>query len=122
MRLDLLLIARHPALSRRRARAAIEGGQVEVAGRVEREPGHEVAEQAALAFFPNRPRRPKARLPFQALHDDGRVEIAPLRLLHCLGAARVKSAMDTGTACAAMADRLGRAALAGAATAGGGAR
>lgn len=68
MRLDLALIARHPELSRRRARTAIENGQVEVAGQVLSEPGAEVPEDAALGFFPNRPARRSVRLPLPALH------------------------------------------------------
>ena len=61
MRLDLLLIRRHPGLSRRKAREVIEKGQVSVAGERVREAGHEVAQDAAVVFDPNRPALPRAR-------------------------------------------------------------
>ena len=73
MRLDLLLIRRHPALSRRRARAVIEKGQVSVDGERVREAGLEVAETAALVFDPNRPALPRARCTLSVLHQDQHV-------------------------------------------------
>jgi len=58
MRLDLALIRLHPTLSRRKARAAIEKGQVSVDGVRVREAGHEVAESVEVAWDPNRPSLP----------------------------------------------------------------
>jgi predicted rRNA methylase YqxC with S4 and FtsJ domains len=42
MRLDLLLIRRHPEMSRRKAQDVIEKGQVSVSGERVREPGRDV--------------------------------------------------------------------------------
>lgn len=70
MRLDLLLIRHHPALSRRRAREAIEKGQVSVDGQRVREAGREVAETAAVVFDPNRPALPRARCSLPVLYQD----------------------------------------------------
>ena len=61
MRLDLLLIRRHPELSRRKAREVIEKGQVSVDGASVREAGREVPESAKVAFDPNRKALPRAR-------------------------------------------------------------
>jgi 23S rRNA pseudouridine1911/1915/1917 synthase len=72
-RLDLLLIARHPGLSRRRAQAVIEKGQVSVGGELVREPGRRVAEDAAVTWDPNRPALPRARLDLPRLHEDEHV-------------------------------------------------
>lgn len=72
-RLDLVLIARHPGLSRRRAQAAIEKGQVSVAGEVVREPGRLVAAEADVRWDPNRPALPRARLDLPRLHEDAHV-------------------------------------------------
>lgn len=73
MRLDLLLIRRHPSLSRRKARDVIEKGQVSVDGEIVREPGREVAETAAVAFDPNRRALPRARCTLAVLHEDEHV-------------------------------------------------
>jgi 23S rRNA pseudouridine1911/1915/1917 synthase len=74
LRLDLALIRRHPGLSRRRAQAAIEKGQVKVEGRVRREPGFAVAEAALVDWDPNRPAAPRPLLlPFPVLHQDAHV-------------------------------------------------
>ena len=48
MRLDLALIRLHPELSRRKAREAIEKGQVDVDGRTVVEPGHAVTEAVSI--------------------------------------------------------------------------
>ena len=69
-RLDLELIARRPGLSRRRAQAAIEKGQVTLSGVVVREPGRLVPEDADLAFDPNRPALARARLDLPRLVED----------------------------------------------------
>jgi 23S rRNA pseudouridine1911/1915/1917 synthase len=73
MRLDLLLIRRHPALSRRKARDVIEKGQVSVAGELVREAGRDLPESAAILFDPNRKALPKARLTLPVLHQDEHV-------------------------------------------------
>jgi 23S rRNA pseudouridine1911/1915/1917 synthase len=73
MRLDLLLIRRHPALSRRKARDVIEKGQVSVAGELAREAGRDVPESASVVFDPNRKALPRARLSLPVLHQDEHV-------------------------------------------------
>jgi 23S rRNA pseudouridine1911/1915/1917 synthase len=73
MRLDLALIRLHPDLSRRRARAAIEKGQVTVQGARVREAGHEVAEDTAIAWDPNRKALPRARCSLPILFEDDHV-------------------------------------------------
>ena len=75
MRLDLVLIGLHPSLSRRRARAAIEKGQVTVDGARVREAGHEVGEGAAVEWDPNRKALPIARCSLPILHEDEHVLI-----------------------------------------------
>jgi 23S rRNA pseudouridine1911/1915/1917 synthase len=73
MRLDLLLIRRHPEMSRRKARDVIEKGQVSVGGRAVREPGLEVEEGAAVSFDPNRKALPRVRCTLSVLHEDEHV-------------------------------------------------
>jgi len=73
MRLDLVLIGLHPTLSRRRARAAIEKGQVTVGGTRVREAGHEVPEGAAIVWDPHRKALPRARCSLPILHEDEHV-------------------------------------------------
>jgi 23S rRNA pseudouridine1911/1915/1917 synthase len=73
MRLDLLLVRRHPAMSRRKARDVIEKGQVSVDGRLVREPGRDVAEDAAVDFDPNRKALPHARCSLPVLYEDEHV-------------------------------------------------
>jgi 23S rRNA pseudouridine1911/1915/1917 synthase len=73
MRLDLLLIRRHPQLSRRRARDVIEKGQVSVAGESVREAGRDVPETAAVVFDPNQRALPKARCTLPVLYQDEHV-------------------------------------------------
>jgi 23S rRNA pseudouridine1911/1915/1917 synthase len=73
MRLDLLLIRKHPALSRRKARDVIEKGQVSVGGELVREAGRDLPESAAIAFDPNRKALPKARLSLPVLYQDEHV-------------------------------------------------
>jgi 23S rRNA pseudouridine1911/1915/1917 synthase len=71
MRLDLALIARHPELSRRRARDVIEKGQVSVAGSVVTESGHAVAgPDSDIQWDPNRKAVRRARLSLPILHAD----------------------------------------------------
>ena len=73
MRLDLLLIRRYPALSRRKARDVIEKGQVSVGAELVREAGRDLPEAAAISFDPNRKALPKARLTLPVLHQDEHV-------------------------------------------------
>jgi 23S rRNA pseudouridine1911/1915/1917 synthase len=73
MRLDLLLIRRHPGLSRRKAREVIEKGQVTLGGERVREAGIEVAEDARVVFDPNRPALPRARCTLPVLYEDEHV-------------------------------------------------
>jgi 23S rRNA pseudouridine1911/1915/1917 synthase len=73
MRLDLLLIRRHPGMSRRKARDVIEKGQVSVGGRMVREPGGEVAEAAVVVYDPNRRALSRARCALPVLHEDEHV-------------------------------------------------
>jgi 23S rRNA pseudouridine1911/1915/1917 synthase len=70
MRLDLLLIRRHPEMSRRKAQDVIEKGQVSVSGERVREPGRDVPETASVTFDPNRKALPKARSTLPVLHED----------------------------------------------------
>ena len=69
-RLDLVLIARHPELSRRRARDVIEKGQVTVDGALARQPGMLVAEGARLHWDANRKALPRARASLPLLWAD----------------------------------------------------
>ena len=73
MRLDLALVHLHPGLSRRRARAAIEKGQVTVDGARVREAGHDVGSASEVAWDPNRPALPRARCSLAILHEDEHV-------------------------------------------------
>jgi 23S rRNA pseudouridine1911/1915/1917 synthase len=74
VRLDLALIARHPGLSRRKAREAIEKGQVTVDGRMVRQPGTLLAEAgAAVDFDPNRKALPRVRAAIPLLYEDDSV-------------------------------------------------
>jgi 23S rRNA pseudouridine1911/1915/1917 synthase len=73
MRLDLLLIRRHPELSRRKARDVIEKGQVSVGGVLVREPGRDVHETERVEFDPNRRALPKARSTLPVLYEDEHV-------------------------------------------------
>jgi predicted rRNA methylase YqxC with S4 and FtsJ domains len=73
MRLDLLLIRRHPGLSRRKSREVIEKGQVSVDGAVVREAGGDVSESAKVVFDPNRKALPRARCTLGVLHEDEHV-------------------------------------------------
>ena len=70
MRLDLALIARHPELSRRRARDVIEKGQVTVAGQLVTEAGQAVGADAAIEWNPNRKAVRRARLSLPILYSD----------------------------------------------------
>lgn len=92
MRLDLLVIARHPHLSRRRAREVIEKGQVRVDGALVREAGREVSAEAVVDFDPNRPALPVARCSLPILYQDEHVVVVdkPAGLLTVPSAAGVQ--------------------------------
>ena len=70
MRLDLALIARHPELSRRRARDVIEKGQVTLAGATVTEAGLDVRADADIRWDPNRKAQRRARLSLPLLYAD----------------------------------------------------
>lgn len=75
-RLDVALIARHPELSRRQARAAIEKGQVSVNGAVSAEAGSLVDEKAQVEWDRNRKARPRLRPPVPILFGDEELLVA----------------------------------------------
>lgn len=75
MRLDVALVARYAQLSRRRARAAIEGGQVRVDGVRVLEAGRFVRPEAALDWDVNRPARPRARCSLPLLYEGTEVVV-----------------------------------------------
>jgi 23S rRNA pseudouridine1911/1915/1917 synthase len=75
LRLDLLLIQRHPKLSRRRARDVIEKGQVDVNGVTHSEPGSDVPETSTIAWDENRKARVRVRSPLPLLYEDERLLI-----------------------------------------------
>lgn len=72
-RLDKRLRALHPELSWARARTAIAGGQVLVAGRVERDAARLVPADAVVTLEVDRPRQPHARLDLTRLHEDAEI-------------------------------------------------
>jgi 23S rRNA pseudouridine1911/1915/1917 synthase len=69
MRLDQR-IANEFALSRRAARDAVRSGRVEVAGEPAAEPGIDVADETAVAYFPNRPPRHRVLTRLAVLYED----------------------------------------------------
>jgi 23S rRNA pseudouridine1911/1915/1917 synthase len=74
LRLDLALIRKHPGLSRRRAQAAIEKGQVLVDGVVCPEPGRAVGPDTRIVWDVNRKAAPRrAVLAFPVLFRDEHV-------------------------------------------------
>jgi 23S rRNA pseudouridine1911/1915/1917 synthase len=76
VRLDVALIAQHPGLSRRKAREAIEKGQVTVDGRMVREPGTLLGPaKAVILFDPNRKALPRVRAAIPLLYEDESVLI-----------------------------------------------
>ncbi|HJZ53557.1 MAG TPA: RluA family pseudouridine synthase, partial [Gemmataceae bacterium] len=69
IRLDQL-VARRFGLSRRAAREAIRNGRIDLAGQRSDEPGLAVESDAAIAFFPNRPKARKVAQRLQVLFED----------------------------------------------------
>ena len=71
-RLDKVVAERF-LLSRRAAQDAVRNGRVEIDGRLCDEPGLEVALEAPIAFFPNRPKARTVSGRLQVLHEDRHV-------------------------------------------------
>src|SRR6516162_6945523 len=69
IRLDQL-VAKRFGLSRRAAREAIRNGRIDLAGQRSDEPGLAVESDAAIAFFPNRPKSRKVAHRLQVLFED----------------------------------------------------
>jgi len=74
IRLDKLVADRF-GLSRRAAQEAVRNGRIEVGGDPCDEPGREVGDDAALEFFPNRPKVRKVAGRLKVLHEDPHVLI-----------------------------------------------
>jgi len=74
IRLDKLVSEKF-ALSRRAAQEAVRNGRVDLDGDRCDEPGREVAEDAPIAFFPNRPQLRKVAGRLRVLHEDPHVLI-----------------------------------------------
>jgi len=74
IRLDKLVSDRF-TLSRRAAQEAVRNGRVEIGGELCDEPGREVADDAAIEFFPNRPKARKVAGRLRILHEDPHVLI-----------------------------------------------
>jgi 23S rRNA pseudouridine1911/1915/1917 synthase len=70
MRLDLLLIERHPGLSRRKAREVIENGQVTLDGALVQEAGRDVPAGADVSWDPHRKARRHVRTSIPILFED----------------------------------------------------
>jgi 23S rRNA pseudouridine1911/1915/1917 synthase len=70
VRLDLALIQKHPGLSRRQAREAIEKGQVELDGTVTLEAGSPVGEASRIVWDKNRKARHRVRSSLRILYED----------------------------------------------------
>ena len=69
IRLDQL-VAKRFGLSRRAAREAIRNGRIDLAGQRNDEPGLAVEPDAAIAFYPNRPKARKVAQCLQVLFED----------------------------------------------------
>jgi 23S rRNA pseudouridine1911/1915/1917 synthase len=99
-RLDLALIARHPELSRRKAREVIEKGQVSVDGRQVREPGAAVGPDAQVRWDPNLRALSRARLTLARLYEDEHLVVVdkPAGLLSVPTSPEAAAAEDTALA------------------------
>jgi 23S rRNA pseudouridine1911/1915/1917 synthase len=73
-RLDKLVCERF-GLSRRAARSAIVNGRVDVAGERCDQPGQQVADDARVGYFPDRPKLRKVLTRLRVLHEDTHVLI-----------------------------------------------
>lgn len=73
MRLDLALIRRHPGLSRRKARQAIEKGHVLLDGEPEWHAGKLVSLESELVWDPSRPAARRARISLPRLYEGGEI-------------------------------------------------
>lgn len=74
VRLDKLVSERF-SLSRRAAQEAVRNGRIDLAGATCDEPGREVESDAALAFFPNRPKLRAVATRLRVLHEDRHVVV-----------------------------------------------
>jgi len=97
LRLDKRLKERHPELSWRQIREAIEKGQVTVDGRVHQDPGLDVYGDAAIEIDRNRPAQSRARASFDILHEDDDVIVLnkPAGLLSIASSPEAASSEDT---------------------------
>ncbi|MBM3809658.1 MAG: RluA family pseudouridine synthase [Acidimicrobiia bacterium] len=97
MRLDRRLRERHPELSWRQIREAIEKGQVTVDGRVHNDPGLDVYGNAIVELNLNRPAQPRARASFDILHEDDQILVLnkPAGLLSIPSSPEAGSSEDT---------------------------
>ena len=73
MRLDKRLKEKHPELSWRQVREAVEKGQVTIDGRVHKDPGLDVYKDAAIDLNINRPAQSRIRANFEILYEDDEV-------------------------------------------------
>jgi 23S rRNA pseudouridine1911/1915/1917 synthase len=82
IRLDQL-VAKRFGLSRRAARETIRNGRIDLAGQRSDEPSLAVESDAAIAFFPDRPKARKVAQRLQVLFEDRHLIIVdkPARLL-----------------------------------------
>jgi 23S rRNA pseudouridine1911/1915/1917 synthase len=96
-RLDQRLRSRHPELSWRRIRSAIERGQVTVDGGVVREPAFEVLPSAVIVVDLTRQALPTARLELERLYEEDDVLVIdkPAGLLTIASRADARATEDT---------------------------
>ena len=97
MRLDKRLKEASPELSWRQVREAIEKGQVNVDGRVQRDPGLDVFSTATISLDRNRPAQLTVRASFDILHEDEHVIVLnkPAGLLSIPSGPGLGSSEDT---------------------------
>lgn len=97
MRLDKRLKAKHPDLSWRQIREAIEKGQVTIDGRVHKDPAFEVYANAAVDLNRNRPAQSRIRASFPILYEDDDVIVInkPAGLLSIASSPEAAASEDT---------------------------
>ncbi|MEO8677595.1 MAG: RluA family pseudouridine synthase [Vicinamibacterales bacterium] len=97
MRLDKRLREINPGLSWRQIRESIEKGQVTVDGTVQRDPGHEVADPAAVTLDRNRPAQSTTKANFDILYEDDTIIVLnkPAGLLSIPSSPEAGSTEDT---------------------------